>query len=209
MKKILTDAAWYKGLVERCKSEPDRVHTALIENGHLGREEFMELLDDLSSQLGDLPENARILVNLDGMITDLSKYKLLERPIINNIGINESIKDWGDKFERTDLTQKLIDDIDKELKGKEEERVVRNVASRPNDLPETIMFDEASIIPSLGQGELEIPNPLKDRFKKIDLSSVPVENEELKRSVHAMGEQLEQMRKFRTASDSGETPIIK
>jgi hypothetical protein len=73
MKRILTDAAWYKGLVERCKSEPDRVHTALIENGHLGREEFMELLDDLSSQLGDLPKNARILVNLDGMITDLSK----------------------------------------------------------------------------------------------------------------------------------------
>jgi hypothetical protein len=208
MKRILTDAAWYKGLVERCKSEPDRVHTALIENGHLGREEFMELLDDLSSQLGDLPKNARILVNLDGMITDLSKYKLLERPIINNLGINESIKDWGDKFERTDLTQKLIDDIDKELKGKEE-RVVRNVASRPNDLPETIMFDEASMIPSLGQGVLEIPNQLKDRFKKIDLSSVPVENEELKRSVHAMGEQLEQMRKFRTASDSGETPIIK
>ena len=193
MKKILTDAAWYKGLVERCKSEPDRVHTALIENGHLGREEFMELLDDLSSQLGDLPKNARILVNLDGMITDLSKYKLLERPIINNIGINESIKDWGDKFERTDLTQKLIDDIDKELKGKEEERVVRNVASRPNDLPETIMFDEAS----LGQGVLEIPNQLKDRFKKIDLSKTPIESEEFRKSVERVNEQVDKMRAIR------------
>ena len=207
MKKILTDAAWYKGLVERCKSEPDRVHTALIENGHLGREEFMELLDDLSSQLGDLPKNARILVNLDGMITDLSKYKLLERPIINNIGINESIKDWGDKFERTDLTQKLIDDIDKELKGKEEERVVRNVASRPNDLPETIMFDEASIIPSLGQGVLEIPNPLKDRFKKIDLSKTPIESEEFRKSVERVNEQVDKMRAIREGN--GPDKIIK
>ena len=207
MKRILTDAAWYKGLVERCKSEPDRVHTALIENGHLGREEFMELLDDLSSQLGDLPKNARILVNLDGMITDLSKYKLLERPIINNIGINESIKDWGDKFERTDLTQKLIDDIDKELKGKEEERVVRNVASRPNDLPETIMFDEASIIPSLGQGVLEIPNPLKDRFKKIDLSKTPIESEEFRKSVERVNEQVDKMRAIREGN--GPDKIIK
>jgi len=207
MKRILTDAAWYKGLVERCKSEPDRVHTALIENGHLGREEFMELLDDLSSQLGDLPKNARILVNLDGMITDLSKYKLLERPIINNIGINESIKDWGDKFERTDLTQKLIDDIDKELKGKEEERVVRNVASRPNDLPETIMFDEASIIPSLGQGVLEIPNQLKDRFKKIDLSETPIESEEFRKSVERVNEQVNQMRAIREGN--GPDKIIK
>ena len=203
MKRILTDAAWYKGLVERCKSEPDRVHTALIENGHLGREEFMELLDDLSSQLGDLPKNARILVNLDGMITDLSKYKLLERPIINNIGINESIKDWGDKFERTDLTQKLIDDIDKELKGKEEERVVRNVASRPNDLPETIMFDEAS----LGQGVLEIPNPLKDRFKKIDLSETPIESEEFRKSVERVNEQVDKMRAIREGN--GPDKIIK
>lgn len=207
MKRILTDAAWYKGLVERCKSEPDRVHTALIENGHLGREEFMELLDDLSSQLGDLPKNARILVNLDGMITDLSKYKLLERPIINNIGINESIKDWGDKFERTDLTQKLIDDIDKELKGKEEERVVRNVASRPNDLPETIMFDEASIIPSLGQGVLEIPNQLKDRFKKIDLSKTPIESEEFRKSVERVNEQVDKMRAIREGN--GPDKIIK
>ena len=207
MKRILTDAAWYKGLVERCKSEPDRVHTALIENGHLGHEEFMELLDDLSSQLGDLPKNARILVNLDGMITDLSKYKLLERPIINNIGINESIKDWGDKFERTDLTQKLIDDIDKELKGKEEERVVRNVASRPNDLPETIMFDEASIIPSLGQGVLEIPNPLKDRFKKIDLSKTPIESEEFRKSVERVNEQVDKMRAIR--EENGPDKIIK
>ena len=207
MKRILTDAAWYKGLVERCKSEPDRVHTALIENGHLGREEFMELLDDLSSQLGDLPKNARILVNLDGMITDLSKYKLLERPIINNIGINESIKDWGDKFERTDLTQKLIDDIDKELKGKEEERVVRNVASRPNDLPETIMFDEASMIPSLGQGVLEIPNPLKDRFKKIDLSKTPIESEEFRKSVERVNEQVDKMRAIREGN--GPDKIIK
>ena len=207
MKRILTDAAWYKGLVERCKSEPDRVHTALIENGHLGHEEFMELLDDLSSQLGDLPKNARILVNLDGMITDLSKYKLLERPIINNIGINESIKDWGDKFERTDLTQKLIDDIDKELKGKEEERVVRNVASRPNDLPETIMFDEASIIPSLGQGVLEIPNPLKDRFKKIDLSETPIESEEFRKSVERVNEQVDKMRAIR--EENGPDKIIK
>lgn len=203
MKRILTDAAWYKGLVERCKSEPDRVHTALIENGHLGREEFMELLDDLSSQLGDLPKNARILVNLDGMITDLSKYKLLERPIINNIGINESIKDWGDKFERTDLTQKLIDDIDKELKGKEEERVVRNVASRPNDLPETIMFDEAS----LGQGVLEIPNQLKDRFKKIDLSETPIESEEFRKSVERVNEQVDKMRAIREGN--GPDKIIK
>ena len=203
MKRILTDAAWYKGLVERCKSEPDRVHTALIENGHLGREEFMELLDDLSSQLGDLPKNARILVNLDGMITDLSKYKLLERPIINNIGINESIKDWGDKFERTDLTQKLIDDIDKELKGKEEERVVRNVASRPNDLPETIMFDEAS----LGQGVLEIPNQLKDRFKKIDLSKTPIESEEFRKSVERVNEQVDKMRAIREGN--GPDKIIK
>ena len=203
MKRILTDAAWYKGLVERCKSEPDRVHTALIENGHLGREEFMELLDDLSSQLGDLPKNARILVNLDGMITDLSKYKLLERPVINNIGINESIKDWGDKFERTDLTQKLIDDIDKELKGKEEERVVRNVASRPNDLPETIMFDEAS----LGQGVLEIPNQLKDRFKKIDLSKTPIESEEFRKSVERVNEQVDKMRAIR--EENGPDKIIK
>ena len=203
MQRILTDAAWYKGLVERCKSEPDRVHTALIENGHLGREEFMELLDDLSSQLGDLPKNARILVNLDGMITDLSKYKLLERPVINNIGINESIKDWGDKFERTDLTQKLIDDIDKELKGKEEERVVRNVASRPNDLPETIMFDEAS----LGQGVLEIPNQLKDRFKKIDLSKTPIESEEFRKSVERVNEQVDKMRAIR--EENGPDKIIK
>ena len=207
MKKILTDAAWYKGLVERCESEPDRVHTALIENGHLGREEFMELLDDLSSQLGDLPKNARILVNLDGMITDLSKYKLLERPIINNIGINASIKDWGDKFERTDLTQKLIDDIDKELKGKEEERVVRNVASHPNDLPETIMFDEASITPSLGQGVLEIPNPLKDRFKKIDLSETPIESEEFRKSVERVNEHVDKMRAIREGN--GPDKIIK
>ena len=128
MKNDITKVAWYRGLVERCNNEPDKVHTVFIENSGLGPNEFRALLDDFASQLSLLPSNAKVMVNLDGMVTDLSKYKLLDNP-----GSVVKAGKWEDQFQRRDITQTQINDINMDVRKADIDALLRRLSTKKED----------------------------------------------------------------------------
>ena len=99
MRNDIRNSQWYKDLVERCNAEPNKVHMAIVENGHLDRNEFKILLDDLVSQFDLLPGNSRVMINIDGVVTDLAEYKSLYD--------NENNKDLEDRFKKVDFSEVL------------------------------------------------------------------------------------------------------
>lgn len=140
MKNDIRELPWYKGLVERCNNEPDKIHTVFVENGHLGPVEYQTLLDNLADQLDLLPRNAKVMVNLDGMLTDLSKYKLLDKPVNVDLKAN----DWGNQFQRRDITQTEINDINMEVRKADIDALIRRLSTKSEDFSAIPLVSDAS-----------------------------------------------------------------
>ncbi|MBR1679318.1 MAG: hypothetical protein IJ704_01575 [Bacilli bacterium] len=108
MKNDITKALWYRNLVEKCNSEPDRIHSIIIEKGFLSNEEYKQLLQDCINQLQLLPKNAQLTALLDGNVINLTDYQLK---------IAEEEKAWselGGRFKQVDFSN-LAQDSENEI----------------------------------------------------------------------------------------------
>ena len=166
MKNDITKVAWYRGLVERCNNEPDKVHTVFIENTGLGPNEFRALLDDFASQLSLLPSNAKVMVNLDGMVTDLSKYKLLDNP-----GNVVKASNWGDQFQRRDITQTQINDINMEVRKADIDALLRRLSTKNED------FSGLPLVSDVSAEELEKIAMLSHEYTHLPPTRAKLEEE--------------------------------
>lgn len=67
---------WYRDLIEKCNSEPDKIHSVTVEQGFLSDEQYKQLLLDHINQLHLLPKNAQLMVFFDGELINLTDYQL-------------------------------------------------------------------------------------------------------------------------------------
>ena len=94
----ITKSVWYADLVEKCKKEPNKKHSSLIENDFLNDEEYKQLLDKLAEQLYLLPDNAQIYAKINDNYIDLATYKEIR------------------KFKPTKISQEKMDEFDKRFR---------------------------------------------------------------------------------------------
>ncbi len=78
---------WYKAPCEKCKEEPDRIHSVFIETGHLTYEEFIDSLCELHKSLHLFPENSQVIVINDGTYTNINDFEPLKKRINNQRGL--------------------------------------------------------------------------------------------------------------------------
>lgn len=100
----LIETQWYRDLVQRCTNEPDKIHSAYIENAFLSDEEFDQLLNNLISQLDLIPENAQVFVKRNENMIDITMYR---EPKMSDEEKANFLRQAEDRFKKIELPDQM------------------------------------------------------------------------------------------------------